>query len=736
MRLPAPDQTHPRRRGATLVATVGLAAVTASLLGGSPPASGSPAPSAAPAAAAGGGECSAWSATRTVCEFSSVGAAQSFYVPAWQTELGFEATGADGGSGIGAGAAPGGQGAVATVDGVRFTAGEKLQVNVGGRPTDGVGIGGWNGGGKGGAGAGGGATDVRRAPYGTAERFLVAGGGGGGGSRQHIDLRGDPGAGGAGGWRNGVGSVSAGDEGAQATELLHLARGGAGGGATAPGAGGSGSAGAVVFGCREESWPFSSGYASPATQGSGSTGGLGGYIKSYRERRVHVAEGLRRWRRWRLLRRWRRRSQPRGCRGRRRRQQLRAAGRGVHAQHVRPGRPEHRRQGPGRLAQRLGPRHRRHAPRLAGGGLDPCREHRHLLPRPDGRRPPHSRPRRQQHARGSRRSRLRPGIDADIGVAEPRQHRPVRARRRQRAVAHLLERHVVEQGSPGRPVQPAGLLTDGDFVGAEPTRRLRALTRRPPRALLDRQRRRDLGLRGPRQQAADRRPDGGLVGANRIDVLGVDVNGYVQHMYWNGYGWTDWIPWGGPDAPVLGSAPAISSRGPGQLNIVVRNQRGELLGRRFENNTWSWWQPLAAVPARPDEKPALVTWWDGAMSVLVRGELEDGLWIKDMAWPSRARGSGSLVGDLRRRPYLSGRDRRCGIEKRVGSNDVPISDGSIVGGRADGVAVRGRARARRPSADPTWLPTVEVSPGSEATERDRRRSPPRRHHRRRLEREG
>ncbi len=84
---------------------------------------------------------------------------------------------------------------------------------------------------------------------------------------------------------------------------------------------------------------------------------------------------------------------------------------------------------------------------------------------------------------------------------------------------------------------------------------------------------------------------------------------------------------------MLGSAPAISSRGPGQLNIVVRNQRGELLGRRFENNSWSWWEPLAAVPARPDETPALVTWVDGGMSVLVRGELEDGLWIKDLAWP-------------------------------------------------------------------------------------------------------
>jgi len=67
---------------------------------------------------------------------------------------------------------------------------EVLQINVGGRPlTPGFGVspGGWNGGGPGGTGAGGtaagggGASDVRKLPFGLADRVLVGGGGGGGG---------------------------------------------------------------------------------------------------------------------------------------------------------------------------------------------------------------------------------------------------------------------------------------------------------------------------------------------------------------------------------------------------------------------------------------------------------------------------------------------------------------------------------------------------------------------------
>ena len=636
MTLPALDRTRSHGRGAALVATVGLAAVTASLLGGSPPASGSAASSAAAAAAAGGGDCAAWSATQTVCEFSSIGAAQDFYVPAWQTELGFEATGADGGSGVGAGAGSGGRGAVATADGVRFTAGEKLQVNVGGRPTDGEGYGGWNGGGAGGAGAGGGATDVRRAPYGTAERFLVAGGGGGGGTRQLTDWGSNPGAGGAGGWRNGVGPVSAGDDGVHGYSPVYLARGGAGGGETAPGGGGTGSGGLILFGCREESWPFSSGYASAGVPGTSSTGGLGGYIRSSRSVACGSSKGF-------------------GggggggyfggggggasIGG--------GAGGGGGSSYGPPG-VVFTRSTSGQAGLNIGVKApagwRNDSVRVAGGthlaspvaALNRAGMTDIFYLDPTGA---------AIHARGfDNSSGLR---ESRVGAVFAKGSTPAAVSRNASSL-DLFGRgadnalwHISWNGmywSEARRVGPVNLLAplSSPTVASWGPSRLDVFGRSTG-GLLVHYWSDNAGASWGHESLGRRLLTGDPTavswGPNRIDVLSVDLDGAVQHMYWAGSGWTDWIPWGGQGLSVLGSSPAISSREPGQLNIVVRNHRGDLVGRRFENSTWTWWESLGAVPARSGEKPALVTWVDGGMSVLVRGELEDGLWTKDLAWP-------------------------------------------------------------------------------------------------------
>ncbi len=208
--------------------------------------------------------------------FQSVGAEQSYTVPAGVTGVRVTANGAPGGAGAPGPTVPGvagGLGAQVTGD-LAVTPGEVLYVEVGGSGTDGSanggGLPGWNGGGLGGrsfggdgsfGGGGGGASDVRLCSInatscaGTASsvasRLLVAGGGGGGGAAQLND---DPG--GAGG--------DAAEFGASGQSFY--GGGGAGGTRVAGGAGGAGGMCAVA-----------TNYGMSGTDGGLGAGGLGGY---------------------------------------------------------------------------------------------------------------------------------------------------------------------------------------------------------------------------------------------------------------------------------------------------------------------------------------------------------------------------------------------------------------------------------------------------------------------------
>ena len=133
---------------------------------------------------------------KPTCTFASIGAEQTFTVPAGLSTVTVTATGAGGGTGRFVG--PGGEGAVVSAS-LPVTSGEVLYVGVGGAPTDanrGEGascMGGFNGGGSsqplsgggGLGGGGGGASDIRTISSGDAgtlgSRLLVAAGGGGGG---------------------------------------------------------------------------------------------------------------------------------------------------------------------------------------------------------------------------------------------------------------------------------------------------------------------------------------------------------------------------------------------------------------------------------------------------------------------------------------------------------------------------------------------------------------------------
>lgn len=163
----------------------------------------------------------------TTTAFSFTGAFETWVVPTGITTITVDAYGAAGGTGNDV-AQAGGLGARVVCD-VAVTPGETLRVYVGGVGTKSQlsanAGGGFNGGGTGtgsggfhGGGGGGGGSDIRRSPFGLADRLASAGGGGGGGFHS---------VGGGGGFSSGIAGAGA--------------NGGGGGTQSAGGAGGGGS---------------------------------------------------------------------------------------------------------------------------------------------------------------------------------------------------------------------------------------------------------------------------------------------------------------------------------------------------------------------------------------------------------------------------------------------------------------------------------------------------------------
>lgn len=213
--------------------------------------------------------------------FEFTGAVATFVVPAGVTSLEVEALGAEGGSNL---SAPGGRGAgvIATMP---VVAGETLEIRVGGRGSDGGGVtvGGYNGGagstrglvGTNYSGAGGGgATDIRRAPFGLADRLLVAGGGGGAGghsvSGQSVAVRTGASAGEVG--LDGAGQSCASGQARGGTQ----SGGGAGAGASCPWALG-GINGAFGVGGAGSGTSSLQGQVGGGNQGTSGGGGGGGW---------------------------------------------------------------------------------------------------------------------------------------------------------------------------------------------------------------------------------------------------------------------------------------------------------------------------------------------------------------------------------------------------------------------------------------------------------------------------
>lgn len=203
----------------------------------------------------------------TTATFNFTGAMQTFTVPVGVTSITVDAQGAQGGANGGLGGR-----AVATIP---VTPGEVLEVWVGGRPTQEIGPGGFNGGGAVviepcGSGPsyswpGGGASDIRRGS-GLANRLIVGGGGGGQG------------------WSTGLGGAGGGTTGTDGAASWISGTNGKGGSQVAGGLGGfytGNSQGSPngTLGVGGDGSPLNT-YCTGGGGGGGYYGGGGGYVSA------------------------------------------------------------------------------------------------------------------------------------------------------------------------------------------------------------------------------------------------------------------------------------------------------------------------------------------------------------------------------------------------------------------------------------------------------------------------
>lgn len=155
-------------------------------------------------------------------------------------------------------------------------------------------------------------------------------------------------------------------------------------------------------------------------------------------------------------------------------------------------------------------------------------------------------------------------------------------------------------------------------------------------------------------------------GLNQLDLLARGGDGALWHRYWNGTTWSNWGSLGGVLAPGSGagsvswntnrhdvvtrgvdngvwhwswgeggnggapatlggytaSDPAISSKGPGQLEIFIRGADNALWTKSFSNGSWSGWQSLGG---QITSGPGAVSWGSGRTDVVARGT-DNGVW--------------------------------------------------------------------------------------------------------------
>jgi hypothetical protein len=93
---------------------------------------------------------------------------------------------------------------------------------------------------------------------------------------------------------------------------------------------------------------------------------------------------------------------------------------------------------------------------------------------------------------------------------------------------------------------------------------------------------------------------------NRIDLFGVASNGRLYHKAWNGFAWTGWASELGAPPPGIapGSSPAVSSWGPGRLDVFVRGADNAIWHAAYAGR-WTTWGSLGPLIV---SSPAAVSW--------------------------------------------------------------------------------------------------------------------------------
>jgi hypothetical protein len=114
-------------------------------------------------------------------------------------------------------------------------------------------------------------------------------------------------------------------------------------------------------------------------------------------------------------------------------------------------------------------------------------------------------------------------------------------------------------------------------------------------------------------------------GANRLDIFVVGTDRRLYHKAWNGNRWlpsvTDYEPLGG--LIRNGSSPSITCWSPGRLDIVVIGDDRQLYHKAWDGNRWlpsaTGYEPLGGL-VRDGGSPAITSWGPGRLDIVVVGD--------------------------------------------------------------------------------------------------------------------
>jgi hypothetical protein len=206
-------------------------------------------------------------------------------------------------------------------------------------------------------------------------------------------------------------------------------------------------------------------------------------------------------------------------------------------------------------------------------------------------------------------------------------------------------------------------------------------------------------------------------GYGRIDVF-VNIDDQINQLTWNGIQWSNYtvIPNG-----WFPSSPAVTSRGPGLLDLFARGFNNILYHNAFNGSSWSGWTPL--VPNQTFKfDPAANSWAPGLLDVYAVGTDGKmyGIYFNGAVWsvtPEDLGGWGFSASPAASTPtpgrvelFGRGDDGRVYNKSYTGSAWTPgwdFLDWGVVGSAPDAVGQSGQANVvvRGTDGQGWWLVT-------------------------------